>query len=369
MKTSFERKNTDCMQCCLLHCQKLNPRSMFGYCNSLCLSECAVAAAFPPEIVQLSIMPGPFGDCARFVWELAPQTPLMDTVVAVEIAFRSSSSSVPVHLASGVGQSEAVSCGHFAGSKVFDCRGRVVGRLYTTPWTALNSQYYFSIVTPSSPVQNFSLTLNKVSALKKVQAVVSWAPPLNHGGAAVASYNVGFYKNGLVANASILNVTQTMCSQCTVMWLFDESEVDSGCSVSICTSNAHGMQSTSTLQFSDAVFIEEPVAPIIALTPGSVHAASLPDVAVHAGLWSPAQGFSVFDSMHPCASLGISHETEGRPENIQDVRIRQVFQQDDAWCAHELSVRASRLGDCSNVTVSPYLYDAFVRRSFVNVCE
>lgn len=72
---------------------------------------------------------------------------------------------------------------------------------------------------------------------------------------------------------------------------------------------------------------------------------------VNAGLWSLSQGFSVFDPLHLCKFLHVSYTTEGRFENIREIRIRPVQQQDIAWCTYEIAVLASQHGDCSDITV------------------
>jgi hypothetical protein len=112
-----------------------------------------------------------------------------------------------------------------------------------------------------------------------------------------------------------------------------------------------GKQSTSSARCVDAVHTENPVAPIIALSPGGSHMETLFDINARAGLWSTAQGFALFDHFHPCKSLRISHTTEGRFENVQEVRIRPVEQEEKSWCAYEILVLTSHHGDCSDISV------------------
>jgi hypothetical protein len=346
-KPTFDRRNDDCMHCCRRHCQTLDPHAMAGVCKQVCLSKCAVSSAYPPDILQLRVLPGHYGDCAVFVWELALETALSDTIEAIEIEFKSSNSSEPHKLMSRAKETRLTSCGFMVGTRIFETKARVIGRMIDTQWFAFASQFLFSIVTSPSLVQNISLVFNNIAAHKKVQLIVSWTPPLYHGGSAISSYRVQV----LLANGSALSVTQSECSTCTALWLLDEIDGGDGCSVEVAAFNSHGKQSAGSARCSSAAHTEDAVAPIIALSPGSAHAASLVDMVALPGLWSAAQGFSVFDPIHPCESLHVSYRTDGRFENIQEIRIASVEQQDTAWCSYEISVLASQHGDCSDILV------------------
>ena len=132
------------------------------------------------------------------------------------------------------------------------------------------------------------------------------------------------------------------------MWFLDEIEiVENQCTVEIIASNKYDKQSKFSIPCIDAVHFEEALNPIVALSPGGVHTARLNDMIVSAGLWSISQGFSVFDPLHLCKFLHVSYTTEGRFENVQEIRIRPVQQQDSSWCTYEIAVLALA---CSNGT-------------------
>jgi hypothetical protein len=233
------------------------------------------------------------------------------------------------------------------GTRIFETKARVIGRLTDTQWFNFASQYFFSTVTSPSFAENVSLVFNKIAAFKKVQLIVSWTPPLFHGGSAISLYRV----HVLLANGSTLNVTQSECSECSVVWLLDEIDAGDQCNVVVAAINSHGKQSASSARCSSATHSEDSVAPIIALSPGGAHVSSLVDMSVQPGLWSAAQGFSIFDPLHHCESLQLSYSTEGRFENIQEIQIASVQQQDKLWCSYEISVLASQHGDCSDIVV------------------
>jgi hypothetical protein len=268
--------------------------------------------------------------------------------MSIEIVFKSSNSSTPLRLLSEPEQNQMISCGYVEGDRIFETKVRLIGKMYETQWFTFPSQFLFSIVTSPSPVQNLSLVYNKVALYKKMQLTVSWNPPLHHGGVKISSYIVRV----LLLNGTILKASENEdCVICSTMWLLDEAEAESRCTVEIISTNLRGKQSVSSARCIDAAHTETPVAPIIALSPGGTHTANLLNMSASVGLWSPAQGFSVFDIFYPCNLLHVSYTTEGRFENIQEVQIRHVAQEDSAWCAHEISVLASQHGDCSDVLV------------------
>jgi hypothetical protein len=344
---TYDRRNDDCMHCCRIQCAAQKPQVLAGFCKHICLSKCSVAAASPPDILQLRLLPGHYGDCAVFVWELAPETDISDTIKGVQIEFHSSDSSVPHRLITDTEDTQITSCGFVVGTRIFETKARVIGRMIDTQWFSFSAQFYFTIVTPPSTVQNVSLVFNKVSALNKVQIVVSWSQPLYHGGAVISSYRVQFF----LTNGSALNAEQQACSSCSLLWLLHDNEIDNHCSVDIFATNAFGKQSKCSTPCIGAIHREDPVAPIIALSPGGAHTQFLSNISVRPGLWSPAQGFSVFDPLYPCTSLRVSYTTNGRFENIQQIDIVSIDQQDKVWCAFEMTVLASLHGDCADVVV------------------
>ena len=348
LKATFDRQNDGCMHCCRMLCENLHPHAMGGFCKNVCLNKCAVVSGPPPDILQLRIAPGFYGDCAIFIWEMAPETAYTDSIVTVEVVFKSSNSSIPLKVLSKSGLTQTMACGFLLGTRIFETKARVVGKMYETQWFSFPSQFYFEVTTSPSSVQNDSLKFNTVVLHKKVLVVASWNPPQNHGGVDISYYIVRMF----LMNGSIFNFTQQACSMCSVMWFLDEIEiVENQCTVEIIASNKYDKQSKFSIPCIDAVHFEEALNPIVALSPGGVHTARLNDMIVSAGLWSISQGFSVFDPLHLCKFLHVSYTTEGRFENVQEIRIRPVQQQDSSWCTYEIAVLASQHGDCSDITV------------------
>jgi hypothetical protein len=367
LKPTFDRKNDDCVHCCRLKCQTLHLHANAGFCKNVCFKKCSVAIAPPPQVLKVQVFPGDHGDCALFTWELAAETVFSDSVKAIEIAFKSSNCSAPLRLSSTPEQNHVMSCGYLMGTRIFDTKARVIGQSYETPWVAFPSQFYFSILTSPSSVQNVSLVFNKLAAIKKTQLIIYWMPPLHHGGAEIVSYVIRV----LLVNGSKFEVTQKHdIDMHSAMWLLDETEAGNRCSVEIVASNMQGKQSASSARCVDAAHTENPVAPLIALSPGGTHTETLFDINARAGVWSSAQGFAVFDHFHPCKSLRISHTTEGRFENVQEVRIRRVEQEEKAWCAYEISVLTSHYGDCRDILVrrTPCSLRSVVTKQCVCVC-